>query len=78
MDKLMQGHIRFCIIFCLGGILISPGNLNAQHSILDKTITIHEENKSLREVLVKISELGGFHFSYSNEKIRVTGFFLFY
>ncbi len=71
MDNVMQSHRRFGLIFCLCGFLLFPGILNAQHSILDKTITIHEENKSLREVLVKISELGEFHFSYSNEKIPV-------
>ncbi len=67
----MRGHLKIYFVFFLNGIVLSPGNLDAQQSVLDKTISIHEENQALRKVLVKISEIGGFHFSYSNEKIPV-------
>lgn len=67
----MQNQTKLFLVFCFIGNLVFSGIVFAQQSILDRTIFLHIRNQTLDKVLEKISEEGGFHFSYSNEKIPV-------
>ncbi len=67
----MQYQTKFFLVFCFIGNIVFPGSLSAQQSVLDKNISIHVKDQPLDKVLVRISDAGGFHFSYNNEKIPV-------
>ena len=67
----MQNQTKLFLVFCFIGNFIFPEFIVAQQSILDKTISIQVKDQPLNKVLERISEAGGFHFSYSNEKIPV-------
>jgi hypothetical protein len=63
---------HLCLVLLLGLFTWSSGSLWAQE-LLEKRISFRAADESLDQVLGKISDLGGFSFSYSPDAIEVRG-----
>jgi hypothetical protein len=68
----LKNRLRCCSAILLVLFTLGPGSLWAQE-LLEKRISFRAADESLDQVLGKISDLGGFSFSYSPDAVDVRG-----